>query len=458
VIGTREKANTDIGSWKWRIVFILQCLAYIYCVDKFFGSVLAITYDFWGFRPSVSSAEYQVFLVAAACLPSLAISLGANRPSELVVFMAYVFIYIPGVLILPYSARPVIDESDGYLFVIILLISQFILLGWGRIPVAGLRRPSISGHEGWACSAIWLLAGTGLLVLLTASARSFTIAGSFDEVAEVRNDYLSLRQETSVTYAIGYCTGWLYGMLGPVLFGGLWVKRKYITALLVSGVIGVVVYGATAFKIVLVSPLVLAVVAYTASRYRARISVALMTALLGLCVAGLFILSTFDQGSTVYQTYALLFPYRTLGVPALLLVQYWQFFLGNSVTLLSHVRGVGLLLQYPYDRALPELVGLYYNGAPGANAGTWSTDGFAAFGSIGPIISSMMVGGVLYVYDSLTRNENAIVAIIAVSYVGVSLSVTSLFTTLLTQGWIGLLILLMLTRSGWMEHVGMSSK
>jgi hypothetical protein len=89
-------------------------------------------------------------------------------------------------------------------------------------------------------------------------------------------------------------------------------------------------------------------------------------------------------------------------------------------------------------KPLPAVIGNRYYGPTmeGANAGVWATDGFAAFGSIGIPISSVLLGVVLMLYDSLAKKEDLRVSTVALTFIALSLSSVSLFTTLLTQGWI----------------------
>jgi len=145
-----------------------------------------------------------------------------------------------------------------------------------------------------------------------------------------------------------------------------------------------------------------------------------------------------------------LVPFRTLAVPALALTQYRDFFAEQPRTYLSNVKGISWIIPYPYAEPLAAVIGKRYYGPTmeGANAGVWATDGFAAFGSIGVPISSVLLGLVLVVYDVLAKNEDVRLSTVALTYIGVSLSSVSLFTTLLTQGWIILLALMMLFPTG----------
>lgn len=132
--------------------------------------------------------------------------------------------------------------------------------------------------------------------------------------------------------------------------------------------------------------------------------------------------------------YTSLFIRRMLITPGLLLSYYFDFFSVNPQVHLSHSI-LDPFLTYPYDKLPPFLIGEHYFGRVGlaANANLWA-DGFANFGYAGIIGFTVLLVGILYLYDSISANRNFIVSAALIAMPAWSLVDTSLITSLLTHG------------------------
>jgi hypothetical protein len=132
--------------------------------------------------------------------------------------------------------------------------------------------------------------------------------------------------------------------------------------------------------------------------------------------------------------------FRTFAVPQLLIVQYFDFFRDHPLTFFSHVRGVSLLLRYPYGTDLGTTIGeFFYGGLMGANAGMWAGDGLAGFGLGGILLISGVCAAAFWIIDAVAGEFDPRFVIVALGFIAMTFANASLFTTILSGG-LGMLV------------------
>jgi hypothetical protein len=148
----------------------------------------------------------------------------------------------------------------------------------------------------------------------------------------------------------------------------------------------------------------------------------------------------------VSNLYTGIVPFRAFAVPALEIPQYAFFFERNPQTNLSHVTGISLLVHYPYDNDVAKVIGDYFYGDSdlSANGGFWAGDGLSGFGMRGIIGMSMLCSAIFWFFDGVAREHDPRFVAVAATFIGFSFGSTSLFTTLLTGGWLLLMAALVL--------------
>lgn len=132
--------------------------------------------------------------------------------------------------------------------------------------------------------------------------------------------------------------------------------------------------------------------------------------------------------------YTSLFVRRMLITPGLLLNYYFDFFSNNPKIYLSHSIFVNFI-DYPYDRLPPFLIGKEFFGREdlAANANIWA-DSYANFGYFGIFFFTLLLSGILYLYDCISEKRNFIVSVTLIAMPAWSLVDTSLMTSILTHG------------------------
>jgi hypothetical protein len=133
--------------------------------------------------------------------------------------------------------------------------------------------------------------------------------------------------------------------------------------------------------------------------------------------------------------------FRTFGLAGLLSAQYYYFFDHNPVTYYSHIKGLNLLIHYPFKYPLGTEIGYYYYfPLVDTTAHFWATDGLAALHLPGILIASVVCAFVFWLIDSVGQELDIKFVALTMFYATYSLANLSLFTTLLSGG-LGLLIL-----------------
>ena len=232
----------------------------------------------------------------------------------------------------------------------------------------------------------------------------------------------------------GYVLAWLQNLFIPLAFALLWFRRRFFAAAAVL-LLYILVYAVMANKLSLISIFALLAVAVFANKPR------FVPWLLLLCSAGLSLLTLAVNTFTnkfIFYIFAY-FNMRMFYAPGLLLTHYYEFFSLNPLTYFSHVKGISLLVHYPYNDTVAHLVADYQFGRVfNANASFWASDGIASLGLPGILAISVFVAFVFYVVDVLSQHASVALCATALAVVALSFTNVSVFTALLTGG-LGLL-------------------
>lgn len=403
-----------------RLVAAFLGALYVAAFAWTYGMLIA---PFWAYSGLVDRASPDGSLLVAyalAWLPVLAMPIRLERPSHAILWILFLFAYVPG-SVMPYY---VLGNGWGSLPISLTLVASLgILLTLEKIPRT--RIPSPLGSRAWY-PLILLLAGAAAVgyIGLTLGLR-FELP-SFEDVYDVRSEYAEQLQDASRLSA--YALGWSTAAIGPALLA-LGIQRRRLLYVAAGGSIQLVGYGLTGSKVAVLSSLLLMALLYVVSRRRRRIGGPILLGLTTFMVAGIGILEWVIGAGPLSS----LLIRRLIAIPGRLFALYADFFSTHPTYELSH-SVLAWAAERPYGLNPDNLIAYTYDGRIyGANAGIWA-DGMANFGVAGVFGFSILLAGVLWVMDSISADRPFPLVASLLGVASFSLVNSGLLTSVLTHG------------------------
>ncbi|WP_298127235.1 hypothetical protein [Brevundimonas sp.] len=414
------------------LFFFLQVYEnYISLVWSYLGMIYR-DYRLWELALTVT----QIGLVAAFLPTHLA------RPSAIVVWMLFAFVFLPTV-----ALTPMLGVHDSLRYVPLLLTLTLVFVGLSVVAQWPLPRQVqgtglFKAEVDLAFLAVWGLASLILII----SFRNIMSLSSIDDIYFQR----ALAAEGSggaISYVQTYYT---YVLTPAVLAIGLTKMRPLYIACGLAGFL--VTYMIDAQKLALVVPVVMLAI-WAAYRWH-RTSLALFTgglaALTAICA-----LLTSQTPLTHLLINVLIF--RAIAVPGQVFTQYYDYFSQNGFTWWSNVRGISLIVpppealaRDPYWPALGRIVGNDYYGhlvtGVNANANAFAGDGVAAGGIIGLFVVGIFMMIWLRALDVISGRWSLPLVTLVMLPVALCLSNVHLTTVILSFGGGFWLLVLFLAR------------
>lgn len=366
----------------------------------------------------------MAWLVAICLIPILFLPIKLTRPSGLIVWWLYATVFIPSTLL------PKLSLSLGLAK---LLPLELTLLGCmaflsavssGR--VLAVPRLAVNPKIFWP-----VLLGVWTACLLFVCSH-FNFATLFANLASlflggseytIRNGFLEELSQTG--RILGYTTGQVGEALNPFFIAYGLVYRRWL--FLILGVFGqLMIFAVLGAKSILFSTVFLVLVYVMTQRFRANFGLALsgLLILVVLASAGLDLRSGNIFASSITSR-------RTLMDPGLLTGFYFEHYSQVSHAGIGyHFGSKGAAVPAPsYE------IGLVYFGDEhiDANANLWA-EGFADFGLPGTIGFTVLLAGMMWIYDSIAARHNSTWAILLVAMQAFALSNSPPMTVLLTHG------------------------
>lgn len=135
---------------------------------------------------------------------------------------------------------------------------------------------------------------------------------------------------------------------------------------------------------------------------------------------------------------------RGVAIQAMIFNLYVEYFANNPNTYYSHVAGISLFVDYPYQLPVGREISVYQYGHPEANAnsGIWATDGVAAAGALGVVFVGALAGAFLGFANRLTKDVDQAFLSVSILSLAMLMVNVSLFTTIASGGGFLLVILI----------------
>lgn len=407
---------------------VLGTATYTVVFHGVYALVIAPTFSYDGSFYAPVSTLAVVVAGAAAILPSIWLPSRLTRPSQVALWLIYLIGYIPASLVMYYVLEADLPELAP--FTLVLVAGMAILGVMDRVP-----------RTFWVVPIRSSVAGFSRLLAFTAVATigyiAVTVGINFQlpDVLDVYDTRATFGDAVGASGTIlAYIVVWSVNVVGPLLIA-IGLRRRLPLLVGLGIILELVIYGITGFKTALFSAvLVVGLVVLFSARPRPSAAwLAWIAAMLMIAV------SVADRlnGSIVATS---IFVRRVIEVPALVTSRYFEYFSDHETYNLAH-SFLRSWLRPPSELSPPELIGsLYFDVATWANGGLWA-DAFANFGFAGIPLFAAVLGGVFWLLDVVAdRTDLALTGSVA-GILGVILTNTALFTTLVSHG-LGLAIII----------------
>jgi hypothetical protein len=438
----RMDRKCELGASKITLRYILRLSmplsVFLYCASFNWSYVKWISpaWDYLGLTykspdPLLSVVGY--FLAATVCTIS---PLRIRRPSQVIYWILYFVVYIPGLFVPLYVH---LDQSLTLLLIQLSMTGGMVLIALSyRLKLLQVRHHPLEVKLFWAVFFICFVVCSSILLFVF---RGNLHLASLSEVYDVRFKAGQIAREN---LGITYVSAALSSVMNPFLIGyGLSARRRGLVALGVAG--QVLVYATAAMKSVLISPALIIFFFYSLKKDRGGWAPKMSLWLAGVFFALTALVIGTSQGLLFNLASATLV--RNFALPGLFIGQYQYFFESFPHTYLSHVAGVNLLIPDPYALATGKEIGGFYAGtsgkygAPNANACFFAMDGIAGFGLAGIPIMGVICALMFSAVDSCARKYPIAFSASVLLMCAVSLTNASLFTTFLSGGFMAFILL-----------------
>lgn len=245
------------------------------------------------------------------------------------------------------------------------------------------------------------------------------------------SDIYSLRQERRLVGFLGYAVNWLAKVVNPFLIL-VFVDRKRPIAVGVIGALQLTLYAVFGYKAFLLS--IGAIFGCVFLMRRDMFSGALVGVLTTVNVL---------SNSNISVALTTLIPFRMVFLPAVIQYWYYEFFsvfpkLNFSEGVLGKIFGI----DSPYYERGFDLIGIHYRGfAHTVNSGMFG-DAYANGGFYAMLVIALLFGVMAHVFDSITTDLPIYFSVSSMAYMMFVLNDTGLLTSLLTGGFILMLVLM----------------
>ncbi len=352
--------------------------------------------------------------------------------SDFFLWVIFYFLYVPTMLFVPLQDLPHVDVIT---FILALTTSLHLMRTLARVPITRFNARFQRRDFIFMVVAAYCVLNIAFVLVFSENIRLVDFYSVYDQ--------RKLASEAANGTLVGYASGMLSGALNPFLMAlGLVERRKVLIFLGIAG--QVLVYGALAFKSVLLSIIFLPVFHFWVFRRSTWPSANIGHLVLGSCAVPLLLLgglSTVAEGWD-WQIASIIFM-RTYGTAGTITGIYAEFFSANPLTYYSHINLISFFLTYPYTRQLGFVIGEWGYGFTdlNANASFWATDGIAALGIVGIPFIGAIIGLFLAAVNSQLSNSSVRLACLASMPFILTVCNGSFFSSLLGGG--GLLVFLL---------------
>lgn len=401
-----------------RLLLFVGIAFYICGLKLAYSVFISPEFSYFGYINLHPTKLVQAISTIFVLFPLLLFDTQVKVPSRVVFWIIYMMVYIPAMIVPDYVR---LNGFDHIIWLkLTILFALFILYFVSELPKLPIYY--IKSNKNIMIGLLTLFSLSMWAIII----QTFGIQFNFSEM----NDVYDLRESYrgQVNRFSGYAINWQSKIINALLLAVGVVSKHYW--LLFFGIFGqIFIFSITGQKSVALSSVFILGIMFCITKNGRNFVLRFVYGLMGLSFIAM--LADILSNSSEYTS---IFIRRMLITPGLLLSYYFDFFSNNPKIYLSH-SVFGGFIDYPYDRLPPFIIGKEFFGRTdlAANANLWA-DSFANFGYIGILIFTLILAGILYLYDCISMNRNFMVSVVLMAMPAWSLVDTSLMTSILTHG------------------------
>lgn len=442
--GNRELPPLFAG----RFTFLLLVVLFVVAFRTLYIEDISPVYSYAGMTYTKPS------LIADACgwllalVPGLFLRLRLRQPSDFILWLLYICVYIPAVFV---SLFLTLRSEAEVLAVNATLLAGFYLMSaiTSGERVLSEREPRSSGPfwivlwGSFFISVVWIVATFGSSLRLVALSDVYSSGVRLESRAIFENSF------------VGFAVMMMVGAINPLIIAmGLERRSNVLTAIGIGG--QVLCYSSGGFKSIVFSLILIAFLHFVVrKRVEQAAHVIMVVSISILLSCHLLVKATDLYNPGTLLTEATIS--RAYIMPGQLFAKYSDFFVNHPHLHLANTKPFSWFLTNPLDDDVIFAITEYYGGPSGVteNADFWAEDGIANFGLPGVIAVSILAGMVLRLVDRVSSRHNPCFAAMAFSFAAFNLANEPLSTALLSGGlMLSLLLMALAPRSVSMRQEG----
>lgn len=419
--------------------FFIACVFYAFSINLCHKTYLLEVQEIWGFTYyGLSNSSYYLILFFVL-ITSFNISLRLNCPSRFIIFLLYIVVYLPTLVLtlaLKRDSLEIYGEGIICLTFGIIFISLVTKLNSNNFKNVNFLVPTKKSE--YFFLVLWLFCFTILLYLFKDKIKFVGLDDIYAQRAAGRSrNIFEAYMQTYFPNVI--CTA--------LMTYGLMLKKRVYIILAFAGYF--LVFGITAQRSIFLMPLVLfGLFNYLKNATYNKYTLTLVV----LLIAFIFIIVSFLPNGNLRSFIGFYFVTRIFGFPGIMIALYYDTFSQLGYTHWSNIKGFSSVTDVPaifkFNSDWPNLgyiVSIYKYGLnANFNANLFAYDGMAAANGLGILVVCVILTFYLLVFDKVTRNIDPQFKVMISFPIGLALTNGSLATILLSFGglfWIAFFLI-----------------
>ncbi|UIJ44435.1 hypothetical protein LZK98_15380 [Sphingomonas cannabina] len=420
-----------------RTVNMIIGLVYLITFRQVYWSYISLEWGYTGLIYSDLNFYELSFIYLSVAIVSLFLPSKFNRPSSIIIWFMYAFLYVPTMAI----TMMIGAKGAGEYIPSLASFSIGFLLICHITNKSHVENPSDGFEPGYLLvSVIAILFALSTVVIWYVFNDIMTFAG-IDDVYVQR--FVAADRTVGVT---GYLRTYYGSIFAPLLIA-IGAARPSRWPLVILGILGMIMsYMVDASKISLVIPLAMLVTA-AAFRWSGLKLYHFTAGMVMICLVSALLTSS----TRFVRFLADLILLRSISIPAQTFAQYYDVFSVKGYTWWSNLSGLNLILPPPatfrldqFWPVLGQIVGAEYYGfysRVNLNANPFVGEGVAAASWFGVLVISIVLAFYLKFLDQLSAKWNRQLVLVLMVPVGLTLTNVHLSTFLVSFGGLAWLAL-----------------